>query len=59
MCSMKKFFLQVLVLVLYMAGVAFIGYGLLALSRPVAFIFFGIVSIYVGICVFNLLEGSK
>lgn len=59
MCSMKKFFLQVLVLVMYMAGVAFIGYGLLALSRPVAFIFFGIVSIYVGICVFNLLEGSK
>ena len=59
MCSMKKFFLQVLVLVMYMAGVAFIGYGLLSLSRPVAFIFFGIVSIYVGICVFNLLEVSK
>lgn len=55
----KKFFLQVLVLVLYMTGVAFIGYGLLAISKPAAFIFFGIVSIYVGICVFNLLEGNK
>ncbi len=62
MCSMnvwKKFFLQVLVLVLYMTGVAFIGYGLLALSKSAGFIFFGIVSIYVGICVFNILEGSK
>lgn len=59
MCSMKKIFLQVLVLVLYMAGVAFIGYGLLAFSKPAAFIFFGIVSIYIGICVFNLSEGIK
>ena len=59
MCDMKKIFLQALVFVLYMAGVAFIGYGLLSLSKPAAFIFFGIVSIYVGICVFNLLDDNK
>ena len=55
----KEFFLAALVLVLHMAGIALIGYGLLAFSKPVAFIYFGIVSIYVGLCVFNLLEGRK
>lgn len=55
----KKFLIQVIIFELYLTGVALIGYGLLEIWKPIAFIFFGVVSVYIGLCVFNILEDMK
>lgn len=59
MNTWKRFFITVAVYTFYLIGVALIGYGLLKIWKPIAFVFFGLVSVYVGICLFNLLEDMK
>lgn len=55
----KRKLIRVTVLLLYLAAVVLIGYGLILMYKPIAFLFFGAVLGYVGICLFNLLEDLK
>ena len=55
----KRKLIRATVLLLYLAAVVLIGYGLALMYKPIVFIFFGAVLLYVGICLFNLLEDLK
>lgn len=55
----KRKIVQLSVLLIYLAAVVLIGYGLSLMYKPIAYIFFGALLLYVGFCLFNLLEDLK
>lgn len=56
--KMRKL-IQVTVLLLYLAAVVLVGYGLILIYKPIVFIYFGVIIGYIGFCLFNLLEDLK